>query len=215
MAAQIVGPTGSVIGVDQSAEAVALASQRAEAAGLDHVRFITADLSEFTLAEPVDALVGRLVLMYFADPAVVLRRLAGLVKRNGLVIFHEMDLPATKSWPTCPLFELANQRIQQTFSRAGADIQTGLKLNRIFQEAGLPAPQMLQAARVESGPASAAYSQITQITRTLLPLMARTGVATAAEVEVDTLADRLRAAAVAQNATLLAPPFIGAWTRKG
>jgi hypothetical protein len=44
--------------------------------------------------------------------------------------------------------------------------------------------------------------------------MERTGIATAVEVEVDTLADRLRQEAVASNATWVSPAFIGAWARK-
>ena len=49
--------------------------------------------------------------------------------------------------------------------------------------------------------------------RTLLPLMERTGVASAAEVDVDTLASRLRQEVVANQAVVVPPPFIGAWTR--
>jgi hypothetical protein len=44
--------------------------------------------------------------------------------------------------------------------------------------------------------------------------MERTGVASAAEVEVDTLAARLREEIVAADATVVPPPLIGAWTRK-
>jgi hypothetical protein len=43
--------------------------------------------------------------------------------------------------------------------------------------------------------------------------MERVGVATAAEVEIDTLAERLCQEVVANNATLVAPPYIGAWAR--
>jgi SAM-dependent methyltransferase len=213
LAARIVGPEGMVIGVDKSPEAIQLASQRAAVAGLANVRFLAGDLSELTLDEPVDALVGRLVLMYFADPAVLLRRLAGFLKPGGLAVFHEFDLVGAKSEPTCELFETTLWRIKQTFTRAGIDIQTGLKLGRIFQEAGLPAPQMIQGARVESGPDSPIYQQLEQITRTLLPLIERTGIATATEVDVDTLAARIQAETVVRNATLVAPAFIGAWAQ--
>ena len=41
------------------------------------------------LAEPVDALIGRLVLQYLADPALVLRPLAIFVKPHGVVAFQE------------------------------------------------------------------------------------------------------------------------------
>ncbi|HEX9923525.1 MAG TPA: class I SAM-dependent methyltransferase [Anaerolineae bacterium] len=214
LAASLVGPEGEVIGLDKSPEAIALASQRVTAAGLTNVHFVTQDLSELTLDEPVDALIGRLVLMYFADPAVILRRLAGFLKPGGLVVFHELDSTASKSEPVCGLFETTVGRINQTFTRAGADIRMGLKLARVFQEAGLPRPQMLQGARVENGPDSEAYNVITQLARTLLPLMERTGVATAAEVDIDTLANRLREEAVANNATWVSPGFIGAWVRK-
>jgi hypothetical protein len=44
--------------------------------------------------------------------------------------------------------------------------------------------------------------------------MERTGMASAAEVEVDTLAARLREEVVAADATVVPPPLIGAWARK-
>lgn len=214
LAAQFVGPKGMVIGVDKSIQATTLAARRAASARLTNMQFLTCDLSELTLAQPVDALIGRLVLMYFPDPAALLRRLLSFVKPGGIVAFHEMDMDASKSEPACQVFETALWRIRQTFTRAGIDIRTSLKLSRIFQEAGLSAPQMIQGGRVESGPHSAGYEQVTQITRTLLPLMERTGVATPEEVDIDTLTERLREEALARNATLLSPAMIGAWTRK-
>ena len=213
LATKVVGSAGEVVGVDKSPTATALASQRAAAAGLTNVHFVTQDLTELVLDNPVDALIGRLVLMYFADPAVLLRRLSQFVQPGGLVVFHELDSTASKSLPRCALFETAVTRINQTFTRAGADVQTGLKLAQIFIEAGLPRPEMIQAARLGSGPDSPAYKQITELTRTLLPLMERVGVATAADVEIDTLAERLRQEVIANKATLVAPPFIGAWAR--
>lgn len=214
LAAQFVGPKGTVIGADKSPEASALAARRAASARLTNIQFLTCDLSELELMEPVDALIGRLVLMYFPDPAAMLHRLLRFVKPGGLVVFHEMDMDAAKSEPTCELFETSLWRIKETFLRAGIDIRTSLKLSRIFQEAGLPAPQMIQGGRVESGPHSPGYEQVTEITRTLLPLMERTGVATAEEVNIETLAARLRDETLARNATILSPAMIGAWTSK-
>jgi len=216
LAAKLVGPEGTVIGVDVSPEAIELARQRTAAIGLTNVHFVTQDLagSELVLDEPVDALIGRLVLQYFADPAQVLRRLVPLVKPGGLVAFQEAEMKdGVYSEPVCPLYEEAVQRITQTFSHIGADPRTGQRLAQIFEEAGLPAPQMILHARVERGPDSPVYHLAAQMTRVMLPLMERTGVATAEEVEVETLAERIRAEAVALGATLVTPPFIGAWTR--
>ena len=214
LAARLVGPTGAVLGVDRSAEAVAVAQGRARAAGLANVSFVVQDLSEVTVAVPVDALVGRLVLMYLDDPAAALRRLLEGVRPGGVVAFQEMDMGAIVCEPDCALWAAAADRIVQTFARAGLDHWTGLKLARIYRGAGLPAPQTLQGARVESGPDSAVYAYVEQVTRTLLPLMERTGLATAAEVGLDTLAARLREEVVAADATVVPPPLIGAWARK-
>jgi ubiquinone/menaquinone biosynthesis C-methylase UbiE len=106
----LVGPEGEVIGVDKSPKAVALASQRAAEAGLHNVHFMAQDLGELTLAKPVEALIGRLVLMYFADPAVTLRHLSDLVQPGGLVVFHEIDTTASKSEPVCELSYSARGR---------------------------------------------------------------------------------------------------------
>jgi ubiquinone/menaquinone biosynthesis C-methylase UbiE len=216
LAARLVGPEGTVIGVDKSPEAIELAQQRADAAGLTNVQFVAQDLSdaELVLDEPVDALIGRLVLQYFADPALVLRRLATLVKPGGLVAFQEADMKdGVYSEPVCPVYETAIQRIAQTFTRIGADPRTGQRLSQVFQEAGLPAPQMILHSRVEHGSDSPIYTLVAQNTRVMLPLIQRTGVATAEEVGVETLAERMREEAVALDATLVVPPWIGAWTR--
>lgn len=213
LAARIVGPQGSVLGIDISQAAVDAASQRAASAGLGYVRFIAADAATLRLDETFDALVGQRVLMYMADPAVVVRRLAQLLRPGGIVAFHEFDLLAPTSEPHCELFAQAMQRVQQAFLRGGIDIRTGLRFPRIFREAGLPAPQLSMAAPVQYGPDAEIYAQVAGVTRALLPLMERTGVATAAEVDIDTLADRLRTEAVENDATLVGPALVGAWTR--
>lgn len=214
LAARLVGLGGSVIGVDTSAEAIGLARERARSAGVTNVRFIVEDAAELTLAAPVDALIGRLVLLYFPDPAAVIRRLLRYLKPGGIVAFHEMDMPGFTSEPYCDILEATVLRIIQTFQRAGINPRTGLKLRRIFLDAGLAAPAMIQGARVEAGPDSPVYAVVADIVRTLLPLMERTGVATAAEIDIDTLAARARDDVVARDAVVIPPPFIGAWIRK-
>jgi SAM-dependent methyltransferase len=211
LARRIVGPEGAVIGVDRSPEAVAVAHQRGQQAHLTNVEFIAGDVDALTLDHPVDALIGRLVLMYFSRPAAVLRRLLAFIRPGGLVMFQEIDATSIAAEPMCDEFWVAGQRINQAFARAGIELRAGLKLPTIFREAGLPAPQTLQMARVEHGPDAQGYAWIEQLTRTLLPVMQKTGVATPEEVRVDTLAARIRDEVVAKKAVLVLPPFIGAW----
>ncbi len=75
LCARLVGTEGRVVGIDRSPESIALATQRAQAAGLENVTFVAGDVAPVTIDWRFDAIVGRLVLMYFADPAALLRSL--------------------------------------------------------------------------------------------------------------------------------------------
>jgi hypothetical protein len=90
----------------------------------------------------------------------------------------------------------------------------GLRLAHVLDEAGLTGIDMLMMARIERARDARAFEQIALVTRTLLPAMERTGVATAAEIDVDTLAERLRREAMKVDATEVTPPFVGASARK-
>jgi ubiquinone/menaquinone biosynthesis C-methylase UbiE len=69
LAAELVGPTGSVLGVDQDPEVLETASARAEASGLTNISFHAGDLNKNIPGNDFDAVVGRLVLLYVPDPA--------------------------------------------------------------------------------------------------------------------------------------------------
>src|SRR4249920_117749 len=57
LAAEMVGETGEVIGVDRAAPALALASARADARRLRNVSFHVGDPAEMAFARPFDAVV--------------------------------------------------------------------------------------------------------------------------------------------------------------
>jgi SAM-dependent methyltransferase len=213
LAARIVGPDGWVIGVDNAATAIDEANRRARAADIRNIEFIVGDAATMSPAEPVDALIGRLVLMYLADPAQAVRRLLRHVRPGGVVAFQEFHADATASQPTCATYDLAVERIRQALRRVGSDPNVGLSLWRTFRDAGLIDIGLRQVARVEPAPASASIGLIVRITRTLLPAMEHTAVATAAEVDIDTLADRLAAEISERDAVVVYPPMIDTWAR--
>ncbi len=89
----------------------------------------------------------------------------------------------------------------------------GSKLFTTFLAAGPPAGQMIVGGRAEGGPYSPVYDYMAITLRSLLPMMERVGVATAAEVEIDSLAERLRIETVKNQACIMPPPLIGAWAQ--
>src|SRR5215467_6260293 len=92
LAAKMVGPSGSVLGIDRSADAVKRASARAAELGLSWCHFSVAGVEAFETEQRFDAVVGRLVLMYLNDPARTLRSLTRRLRPGGIVAFHEVVL---------------------------------------------------------------------------------------------------------------------------
>lgn len=75
LAADLVGSTGFVLGVDRSPAAVERAKTRAIRCNIhDNVAFEAGDPASMHFARPFDAIIGRFVLMYQDDPTASLRR---------------------------------------------------------------------------------------------------------------------------------------------
>ncbi len=213
LAASLVGPTGSVLGIDRAAEAVAVARQRAGVAATDNVTFEVADAATFQTTTTFDAVVGRLVLAYQPDVSAVLRHLATLVRDGGVIAFQECDLSSTSTKPSLPLFTRMVGYVIETYRRANLEAEMGSRLHSAFRQAGLPAPQMIAAARVESGPSSLAYAALARVIESAAPMIERLGVATAADLHLETLEQRIRDEVVQADAVVFMPMFVGAWTR--
>jgi hypothetical protein len=167
-----------------------------------------------TFERPFDAVVGRLVLMYFPDPLEALRRISNHVRGGGMVIFHEFDMANCTSMPESRLYTQCIRWIADALERTGARTRMGMELYRLFQEAGLPAPRLRHDALVAGGPDSVVYDMVVDVARSLLPVIEKLGIASASEVGIDTLADRMRAEVVASGGVLVSPALIGAWSRK-
>src|SRR4030095_16923311 len=76
LAAELVGPSGEVVGTDLAPTAVATANEAAAALRLARVVFREGDPADMEFERPFDAIVGRYVLWCQADPSTMLRKLA-------------------------------------------------------------------------------------------------------------------------------------------
>jgi len=214
LARAFVGQSGSVLGVDRSAESLGLAARRAQQAGFGNVEFAETALESLSGQGPFDALVGRLILLYLPQPAAALQRLVELVRPGGLVVFQEMDMLSGRAFPVSPLYARAGEWLCTTFERAGVDTSMGSRLYSTFRGAGLPEPQLLSNACVAGGERTQLYELLVETLRSLQPLAEKLGVATPEEMQLDSLAQRLRAEVVAGGGVIHMPSYIGAWANK-
>jgi 2-polyprenyl-3-methyl-5-hydroxy-6-metoxy-1,4-benzoquinol methylase len=214
LAAEIVGETGEVIGVDRAAPAIDVAGARAKARGLRNVTFRVGDAAEMAFERPFDALVGRYVLQHQGDPVMVLRKLAAHVRPGGSIVFHEVEWPGFRSFPPAPIYDTCCRWSVETLRRLGTETQMGIKLHATFVAAGLPAPSMRMEAIIGAGANSAVrLTLLAGLVRSLSADMERLGVATAEEIGIETLAERMCAEAIANDSVIVAHPEIGAWAR--
>jgi hypothetical protein len=133
--------------------------------------------------------------------------LAGGMVGNGRALDQISQFPASE------LFTQVSSWIIASFKAGGAETNMGRRLLSTFLLSGLPRPTMIAASRVESGPDAYAYTYITEILRSLLPLAERSGVPSVPEVAIDTLAERLREDATANDIVAFLPRMVGAWSR--
>lgn len=212
IAADLVGPNGSVLGVERDGEAVKLARARAGKAGRGNVEFLEGDV-RFLDGVPggFDAVVGRLIFMHITDPAAVIRRATELVRPGGVVCFHEADMSYRWAVPETPLWRQVRQWVLAAVDAAEADGGMGLALFRVFRAAGLPGPELTLEAPVGGGEYAPAFGW-TNVLRGLLPLLEHAGIATKVEVDPDTLTARLLADVVKSDGIVIGPVMVGAWT---
>ncbi len=213
LAAELVGATGEVVGTDRSPAALVTARQRADDRSLRNVVFREGDPVEMTFDRPFDAVIGRYVLMFQRDPIEMLRELAAHARRGGLVFFHEPDLDGARSFPPAPTYDRCSQWIRETLRLSGAETRMGTKLFSNFIAAGLPAPSM-QLETLVAGVANNAdpLHLVADLVATLASAMERLGVATAAEVGLETLAERMISEAGASGSVILGRFEVGAWS---
>jgi len=214
LAANLVGHDGEVVGVDRERKAVDWARARAHSQGITNVKFVEGDPTEMEFDRQFDAIVGRLVLMYYPDPVDAIRKLTRHVRPGGLIVFQEVDLANARSFPVAPLYERSLTWIKQTLKDTGAQIYSGLELYSVFLAAGLPGPSMRMDALIGGGPQCPVYEIVAELIQSLLPAMEKMKIASAAEVGISTLVQRMRDEVVALKGVVLSAGFIGAWSRK-
>jgi SAM-dependent methyltransferase len=101
--AEMVGPSGRIVGVDFSEPAIGRARSVVLALGLENVELIAGDIHDQeteTLGGPFDLAFTRCFLMHQSDPVRTLTRIAGLLRPGGWIVAHEpLRSPPPRSHP--------------------------------------------------------------------------------------------------------------------
>ena len=99
--AKIVGPAGSVLGVDISRPMLEVA--RAHAVGVENIAFREADASIAPLPSDRDLLFSRFGVMFFGEPVAAFVHLRGALKPGGRMAFCCWRTPKENPWAGVPM----------------------------------------------------------------------------------------------------------------
>ena len=213
LARELVGPDGYVVGFDSSAQLVAFANERAMLDGYSNLRFVEARIEDLPFVSEFDVVVGRIVLAYREQPVRDLQALVRCLKPGGMVVFQELDHLAARTIPPVPLIDQVRGWFIEAFRRTGIELQMGLKLHAAFRAAGLEPPR-LRLDGLIGGAESTAPMLVAGVVRKLLPQIEALGLATAEEVQIETLEERMRLELARTGAIMQTSLVIGAWTRR-
>lgn len=101
--AELVGPRGSVVGVDVSEPLLARAKQRVDAAGLSNVELVLANAASARVAPPADLLFSRFGVMFFDEPVAAFAHLRTLLVPSGRLGFVCWQPLEVNPWAHAPL----------------------------------------------------------------------------------------------------------------
>jgi ubiquinone/menaquinone biosynthesis C-methylase UbiE len=212
--AEAVGETGRVVAFDREPRAIAVARARAQAAGFRRIDFVLASDESFPAQTRFDAAVGRYILVSQANPVAMIHRAASVVRRGGIVAFHE---PASEvcghTFPTMDLYVTAERRLNAAFRATLPHIDAGCRLFAHFEAARLSAPRLIWES-IAGGPESPLWRLFAMTYRSMFPYIARIEPALTKADDPDSLAQRLTAAATAVRAQIVSKPQSCAWAIK-
>jgi SAM-dependent methyltransferase len=214
IAAELVGETGRVVGIDSAPTAIAVSRERAAADSRTNVSFEEGDPVAYRSTAPLDAVVGRYVLQFLDDPAHVLRSLADQLRPGGVVAFHEIDWTGRRSCPPVPIWDRCCSLLTEVIALGGAEIASGGMIPSIFAAAGLPAPSIEMTTIVGAGANSDDVVQrLANLVVSLLPQMRDRGLVGPDELDAETLAQRIADDVTASASFVAAGSEVTAYAR--
>jgi ubiquinone/menaquinone biosynthesis C-methylase UbiE len=214
LAGRVVGPAGSVIGIDRSSSVLDIAKARAHAADLRHVTFVETPVESFTDHEAFDLVVGRYVLVHQADPAAFIRAAASCVRRSGVLAFHEIVLNVEmESLPPVPVFQQVTSWIATAIRSSFPHHDVASRLFQHFADAKLPAPHLFGESLIggESDPRITDW--IVDFLDSVHPHLMKAGIATDDIVDIGTLKTCVRTAIQAAHSQVSGPTQVCSWVR--
>lgn len=137
--AEIVEETGKVLALERSERFIEALDKAAAARGLSNIETRNLDLvTDAIPAEGVDAVWIRWVFAFLSDPIEVLSKLAGALRKDGVIVIHEYMDWGTMNWtPRHPALSDFVEVAIREWRASGGEPDIAVKLLPMLPKAGL------------------------------------------------------------------------------
>ena len=136
--AEIVGPTGEVIALERSQNFVRAMEEACRARSLTNVKIHEIDLMTDDLpAVDYDFAWCRWVVSFVSDPVLLIRKLARVMPKGSLSIFHEYGHYETwRFLPRLPMQERFREHVIATWRESGGEPDGAARLSELLADNG-------------------------------------------------------------------------------
>ena len=206
-----VGPGGSVVGVDASSGQLQIAEKSAAEAGIKNLSFREGNAYETGLSrDSFDLVYSRFLLCHLTDPAKALAEMSSLLKTGGTLVCEDHDDGGIFTEPATDAYKRLVEISGKVNRSHGLDSYIGLKLPRLFREAGFSEPE----ARVnQTALLRGKEKQFWELTlREAAPAILAANASTAEEL--DAICKEMRKIAQDESILLMLARVTEVWARK-
>ena len=135
--ANLVGPAGSVLGIDRDAATIDIAQGEAQEKGLDRVTYRCLDILDFDAPQSVDVLYCRFLLTHLPERDEAVRQLLAALRPGGLAIFEDIDFSGHFSAPNSDAMQEYMRLYSAATRHLGGDATFGLRMPAFLKNAGV------------------------------------------------------------------------------
>jgi ubiquinone/menaquinone biosynthesis C-methylase UbiE len=210
MLAEMVGPSGSVTGIDAHGAQLKQASNICKDVGLMNVSFLEADACATGLPRQwFDLVYCRFLLLHLPDPAACLREMREVLKPGGLLVVEDGDLASATSVPATA-FNAFGDLFGRLGPTRGLDYSLSRNLYHMVRDAGFSDPEIeIHQPAMSSGRTGLLLKMSVEEAGT-----AFVGAGLITTSELDRTLREMEAAMVDPDVLVLAPRMSMVWARK-
>jgi ubiquinone/menaquinone biosynthesis C-methylase UbiE len=208
--ARLVGPSGSVVGMDIDEVKIAIAREEAAALDISNLEFRACNLCETEPQPEFDFVYARFLLTHLTDPDAMLAKIRSALRPGGTLVVADIDFRGYFSYPESPALARYVALYTEAVKRRGGDANIGPRLPALLAANGFENIQMsiAQPAGLDG--------EVRLITPLTMENIADAVIAEglASRVEIDQIVDELYTYARTPGTIGCAPRIVEAWGQR-